>query len=184
MHTCISSHGLKRSRRTCPRRVNAGNKNTPSTHHPRRRNVTTLMVGLKKRSHMQKSHPKSGEPQRYSWGTQKNPKSTTTTTKTQKNPKKTNPKTKTKTKNQTNKNKNNNNKTGVLTRETHGEDDQITKVEHGDKPSHTVQPVEISKEELVWKRTRSSTVLRQLLTQVPSVVCGRLVTQSVMVSLL
>ena len=28
-----------------PRRVNAGNKNTPSTHHPRRRNVTTLMVG-------------------------------------------------------------------------------------------------------------------------------------------
>ena len=27
--------------------MNAGNKNTPSTHHPRRRNVTTLMVGLK-----------------------------------------------------------------------------------------------------------------------------------------
>ena len=47
MHTCISSHGLKRSWRSCPRRVNAGNKNTPSTHHPRRRNVTTLMVGLK-----------------------------------------------------------------------------------------------------------------------------------------
>ena len=45
MHTCISSHGLKRSWRSCPRRVNAGNKNTPSTHHPRR--WTTLMVGLK-----------------------------------------------------------------------------------------------------------------------------------------
>ena len=38
-------------------------KNTPSTHHPRRRNVTTLMVGLKKkRSHMQKSHPKVVNP--------------------------------------------------------------------------------------------------------------------------
>ena len=47
MHTCISSHGLKRSWRSCPRRANAGNKNTPSTHHPRRQNVTTLMVGLK-----------------------------------------------------------------------------------------------------------------------------------------
>ena len=47
MHTCISSHGLKRSWRSCPRRVNAGNKSTPSMHHPRRRNVTTLMVGLK-----------------------------------------------------------------------------------------------------------------------------------------
>ena len=62
MHTCISSHGLKRSWRSCPRRVNAGNKNTPSTHHPRRPNVTTLMVGLKKRSHTQKSHPKVVNP--------------------------------------------------------------------------------------------------------------------------
>ena len=62
MHTCISSHGLKRSWRSCPRRVNAGNKNTPSTHHPQRRNVTTLMVGLKKRSHTQKSHPKVVNP--------------------------------------------------------------------------------------------------------------------------
>ena len=70
MHTCISSHGLKRSWRSCPRRVNAGNKNTPSTHHPRRRNVTTLMVGLKKATYA-KISPKSGEPQRYSWGTQK-----------------------------------------------------------------------------------------------------------------
>ena len=31
----------------CPRRVNAGNKNTPSTHPPQRRNVTALMVGLR-----------------------------------------------------------------------------------------------------------------------------------------
>ena len=37
-------------------------KNTPSTHHPRRRNVTTLMVGLKKQSHTQKSHPKVVNP--------------------------------------------------------------------------------------------------------------------------
>ena len=43
MHTCISSHRLKRSWRSCPRQVNAGNKNTPSTHHPRRQNVTTVM---------------------------------------------------------------------------------------------------------------------------------------------
>ena len=62
MHTCISSHGLKRSWRSCPRRVNAGNKNTPSMHHPRRRNVTTLVVGLKKWSHTQKSHPKVVNP--------------------------------------------------------------------------------------------------------------------------
>ena len=62
MHTCISSHGLKRSWNSCPRRVNAGNKNTPSMHHPRRRNVTTLMVGVKKRSHTQKSHQKVVNP--------------------------------------------------------------------------------------------------------------------------
>ena len=46
-------------------------KNTPSTHHPRRRNVTTLMVGLKKNGHIRKNLTQSGEPQRYSWGTQK-----------------------------------------------------------------------------------------------------------------
>ena len=72
MHTCISSHGLKRSWRSCPRRVNAGNKNTPSTHHPQRRNVTTLMVGLKN-SHA-KISPQSGEPQRYSSGMHKTTK--------------------------------------------------------------------------------------------------------------
>ena len=73
MHTCISSHWLKRSWRSCPRRVNAGNKNTPSTHHPRRRNVTTLMVGLKTVTYA-KISPKNGEPQRYSWGMQKKKK--------------------------------------------------------------------------------------------------------------
>ena len=46
-------------------------KHTPSTHHPRRQNVTTLMVGLKKTVTYAKISPKSGEPQRYSWGTQK-----------------------------------------------------------------------------------------------------------------
>ena len=70
MHTCISSHGLKRSWRSCPRRMNAGNKNTPSTHHAQRRNVTTLMVGLKN-GHIRKNLTQSGEPQRYSWGMQK-----------------------------------------------------------------------------------------------------------------
>ena len=51
-------------------------KNTPSTHHPRRRNVTTLTVGLKKTKTVTyaKISPKSGEPQRYSWGTQKKKK--------------------------------------------------------------------------------------------------------------
>ena len=73
MHTCISSHGLKRSWHSCPRRVNAGNKNTPSTHHPRRRNVTTLIFGLKN-GHIRKNLTQSGEPQRYSWGTQKKKK--------------------------------------------------------------------------------------------------------------
>ena len=47
MHTYSPSHGFKRSRHSCPRRVNAGNKNTPSIHHPPRRNVTPSMVGLK-----------------------------------------------------------------------------------------------------------------------------------------
>ena len=68
MHTCIPSHRLKRSWQSCPKRVSAGNKNTPSTHHPRIWNVTASMVGLKKkRSLTQKSHPKNSEPQRYSW---------------------------------------------------------------------------------------------------------------------
>ena len=55
--------------------MNAGNKNTPSTHHPGRRNVTTLMVGLKQnRSHTQKSHPKVVNPRDIAGEHQKNPK--------------------------------------------------------------------------------------------------------------
>ena len=46
---CAHMHFIARTQKILTfmsRRVNAGNKNTPSTHHPRRRNVTTLMVGL------------------------------------------------------------------------------------------------------------------------------------------
>ena len=38
--------------------------------HPRRRNVTTSMVGLEN-SHIHKNLTKNGELQRYSWGMQK-----------------------------------------------------------------------------------------------------------------
>ena len=70
MHTCIPSHGLKRSRHSCPSRVNSGDKNTPSMQHPGRRNVATSMVGLnkkKKPSHMRRNLTPNGEAQRYSW---------------------------------------------------------------------------------------------------------------------
>ena len=60
--TLLPEHRLKGSWHSCPRRVNAGNKNTPSMQHPWRRNVTTSMVGLKKRSHTQKCHPKMVNP--------------------------------------------------------------------------------------------------------------------------
>ena len=73
MHTCIPSHGLKRCWHSCPRRVNAGNKNTPSMHHPWRRNVTTSMVGLKN-GHIRKNLTQNGESPRYSWGMQKKKK--------------------------------------------------------------------------------------------------------------
>ena len=56
-------------------------KKTPSTHHPRRRNVTTLMAGLKN-GHIRKNLTQSGEPQRYSWGTQKKTKQNKTKKKT------------------------------------------------------------------------------------------------------
>ena len=76
-------HGLKRSLRSCPRRVNAGNKNTPSMHHPRRRNVTTLMVGLKNGHHTQKSHPKVVNPRDIAGERKKKNNNKTTTTKQQ-----------------------------------------------------------------------------------------------------
>ena len=56
MLTCILSHKLKRPWRSCPRWVNAGNKNTPSMHHAWRLNVTTSMVGLKTVTYAKISH--------------------------------------------------------------------------------------------------------------------------------
>ena len=72
---CIPSHGLNRSRRSCPRRVNSGNRNAPSMHHSRRRNVTTdYLYGWIKNGHVRKNPPpppqkkkkkkKKSEPQR------------------------------------------------------------------------------------------------------------------------
>ena len=43
-------------------------------HYPRRRNVTTSMVGLKKTGHIRKNLTQHGESQRYSWGTQRKKK--------------------------------------------------------------------------------------------------------------
>ena len=66
MYTSIPLHGLKRSCHSRSRRVNADNKNTLSMHIPRRRNVTTFMVGLEN-GHMHKNLTKNGEAQRYCW---------------------------------------------------------------------------------------------------------------------
>ena len=65
MHICIPSYGLKRSRYSCPRRANAGNKNTASMHHPRRRNVITSMVRLKNQNCLAVGHFNSHS---ASWG--------------------------------------------------------------------------------------------------------------------
>ena len=59
---CAHMHFIARTQKIltlCPRRVNAGNKNTPSTHHPRRQNVNGW---IEKGSHTQKSHPKMMNP--------------------------------------------------------------------------------------------------------------------------
>ena len=64
---------IKRFWHSCPRRVNASNKNTTSIQHPWRWNVTTSVVGLKN-GHIRKSLTQNGEPQRHSWGTQKKEK--------------------------------------------------------------------------------------------------------------
>ena len=69
MHTCIPSHGLKRSWHSCPRRVNAGNKSTPSMHHPWRRNVTNSMDY--KTVTYAKISPKIVKPKDLDLGTQK-----------------------------------------------------------------------------------------------------------------
>ena len=46
LQTCIPSHIVKKSWHSCPRQVDAGNKNTPSMRRPKRRNMTTSVVGL------------------------------------------------------------------------------------------------------------------------------------------
>ena len=62
MHTRISSHGLKRSWRSCPRWVNAGNKKH-TQHAPSTKTECDYLNGwIKKRSHTQKSHPKVVNP--------------------------------------------------------------------------------------------------------------------------
>ena len=67
----LCTHAFHRTDSWRPRQVNAGNKSTPSMHHARKWNVTTLMVGLKN-SHICKNLTKTGEPQRYSWEYRKN----------------------------------------------------------------------------------------------------------------
>ena len=78
MHTCIPLHGLKWSWHSCPRYVNAGNKNIPSMYHLGRRSVTTSIVGLKN-GHIRKNVTQNGEPQRSGWGMQKKKKGRTAT---------------------------------------------------------------------------------------------------------
>ena len=66
----IYKQGSSLRKHSCPRWVNASNKNTPSMHHPGRWNVTTSMVGLEN-GHIHKNLTQNGEPQGYSWGRQK-----------------------------------------------------------------------------------------------------------------
>ena len=53
--------------------MKASNRNTPSMHHPQRQNGSTSMVVLKN-GHIPKNLTQNGEPQIYSWGTQKKKK--------------------------------------------------------------------------------------------------------------
>ena len=69
-YTCIPSHRLKRSWCSCPRWVNAGNKNTQ--HAPSTKTECDYLNGwIKKKDHIRKNLTQSGEPQRFSWGMQK-----------------------------------------------------------------------------------------------------------------
>ena len=61
-HALHHTHTLKRSWHSCPRWVNAGNKNAPSMHLPWRWNVTISMVGFKKNGHTCKNFTENGEP--------------------------------------------------------------------------------------------------------------------------
>ena len=67
MRTCIPSHRLKRSWCSCPRWINAGNRNTPGMHHWWRWHVTTSKVGL--RWHTQKFLLKIVNPRDIAWNT-------------------------------------------------------------------------------------------------------------------
>ena len=73
MHTCISSHGLKGSWRSCPRRVNTSNKKH-TQHAPSTKTECDYLNGwIKKRSHTQKSHPKVVIPRDIAGERKKNP---------------------------------------------------------------------------------------------------------------
>ena len=77
MHTCISSNGLKRSWRSCPRRVNAGNKKHTQHALSTKTECDYLNGWIKKRSHTQKSHPKVVNPRDIAGERQKKNKNKT-----------------------------------------------------------------------------------------------------------
>ena len=58
MHTCFPSHGLKRSRHSCPSRQQKQTQHAPST----KTECDYLYGWIKKRSHAQKSHKKKMKP--------------------------------------------------------------------------------------------------------------------------
>ena len=62
----MHSHAQTQKVPTCSRWVNAGNKNTPSKHHPQRRNLTTSISGLQN-GHICTNFTQKDKPQRYSW---------------------------------------------------------------------------------------------------------------------
>ena len=71
MHTCISSHGLKRSWRSCPRRGEC-RQEKHTQHAPSTKTECDYLNGwIKKTVTYAKISPESGEPQRYSLGMQK-----------------------------------------------------------------------------------------------------------------
>ena len=69
---CAHKHSIARTQKIQTSMPKTGEcrqqKNTPSMLHPRRQNVTTSMIGLKRnRSHTQQLSTQNGEPQRCSW---------------------------------------------------------------------------------------------------------------------
>ena len=60
MHSITQTLKILTFMHSCLRRMNAGNKDIPSMHHPQRWNVTTSMVGLKN-GHMHKNLTQNGE---------------------------------------------------------------------------------------------------------------------------